>query len=311
MSGVALPTAADVDLAWAVVRAQLPPTPVRVVDGVLAKCEFEAPTGSFKVRGALAALSRAAGSGARAVVAASAGNHGAGVAWAAGRAGVEATIVVPRDCPPVKLDKMRRLGALVRVSEHAGYDAAESEALALAAALGVPFVSPFLDRDVMAGNGGTLARELVAQVPGLASVVVPVGGGGLLSGLLLELQRLAPEVRVAAVQSEACPSFVRSLADGCVYERWEGAATVAEGLEGGTGAPGVELALRYGVRALTVPEAEIVAAMRRVWRASRVSVEGSAAVVLAARAMGMLDPLPEPCAHVLTGGNVDPGQIGA
>ena len=277
----ALPSEADVDAAWRVVRAHFAASPIRTIDGHLCKVEGENPTASFKVRGALAALSDAAERGIERVVAASAGNHGSGVAFAAGVLGVQATVVVPSDCPKVKLDKMRALGADVRVSTSRGYDAADVEASAMAADAGVPFVSPFLDRQVMAGNGGTLAREIFEQVPDVGTIVVPVGGGGLLSGVLVEVARLRPSVRVVAVQSEACPSFARSLADGVVHERWTGGATLAEGLEGGTGAVGVALAQRAGVDVILVSEQAIAAAMRRVWSAHGVAIEGSAAVVLA------------------------------
>lgn len=304
-----VPDAAAVDAAFRAVREHFAPSGLRRVDGVWTKCESDNPTGSFKVRGALAALTRAGVDGVDRVVAASAGNHGAGVAFAAGRLGMHAVIVVPSDCPAVKLEKMRRLGADVRVSAHRGYDDAEAEARALASADGVPFVSPFLHTDVMAGNGGTLVRELLEQRPDMASLVVPVGGGGLLAGALAELERSAPRVAVVAVQSQACPAFVRSLEEGVVHERWQGDPTVAEGLEGGTGAPGVAMARRYGARAIAVPEPAIADAMRRIWRDENVAVEGSAAVVFAARAIGRLDDLPEPCVHVLTGSNVAPSLL--
>ncbi len=301
-----LPTSADVDRAWAAVRAHFGPSPIAIVDGVLCKLETDNPTGSFKVRGALAAMADAAASGVKTVVAASAGNHGGGLAFAAAALGMQARVVVPADCPALKRDKMQKLGADVVVSAHRGYDDAEAEAVAMAESLGVPFVSPFLDRMVMAGNGGTLVRELLAQVPDLASVVVPVGGGGLLSGVLAELERSAPHVVVVAVQSEACPAFVRSLEEGCVHTLWSGDATLAEGLEGGTGAVGVAMAQRYGARAILVTEDAIAAAMRRVHAAEGRVLEGSAAVVLAARANGQLHDLPEPCVHVLTGANAVP-----
>lgn len=306
-----LPSAHDVDAAMAAVRPHVAASRVGRLDGVLAKFENENPTGSFKVRGALAALSAARDSGAKRIVAASAGNHGAGIAYAAGVLDVRATVVVPRDCPSVKLEKMRRLGAEVVVSSHAGYDDAEADAIDMAEAEGVPFVSPFAASAVMAGNGGTVARELIEQVPDLAAVVVPVGGGGLLAGIISELERARPNVRVAAVQSEACPAFVRSLEDGTVYLRWDGEDGWAEGLEGGTGAAGVAAARRYGAEAFAVPEEAIRAAVRRIYARDGVAIEGSSAVVFAARALGMLDHLPEPCVHVVTGGNISKGRLTA
>lgn len=303
-----LPTAAQIGAAWAAVREAMPVSPIETVAlgecALLCKLETANPTGSFKVRGALAALTEARDAGAERIIAASAGNHGAGIAYAAGRLGVRATVAVPRNCPDIKRQKMDALGATIYVCDAHGYDDTEAHARTLAARHEMPFISPFLAPAVMAGNGGTLARELLEQVPELASIVLPVGGGGLLAGVLAELVRAGREhVRVVAVQSEACPAFVRSLEDGRVYERWEGDATLAEGLEGGTGVPAVEAARAYGVTALAVPESAIRDAMLTFHAATGQVIEGSAAVVVAARQMGALDALPVPCVHVITGAN--------
>lgn len=304
-----LPSAPDVDAAWQAIRPHLAPSRLGLLDGVLAKFENENPTGSFKVRGALAALAAARASGANRVIAASAGNHGSGIAYAAGKLGITATVVVPRDCPKVKLEKMRRYGADVHVSEFSGYDDAEAEAIERAGAEGVPFVSPFAATAVMAGNGGTVAREILQAQPDVASIVVPVGGGGLLAGIIAELERAAPSVQVAAVQSEACPAFVRSLEDGTTYLRWEGEESWAEGLEGGTGSAGVAAALRFGATACAVPESSVRVAVRRIYANDGIGIEGSSAVVFAARAEGLLAGLPEPCVHVVTGGNIAPERL--
>jgi threonine dehydratase len=114
---------------------------------------------------------------------------------------------------------------------------------------------------------------------------------------------------VVAVQSEACPAFVQSLADGTTYLRWEGEESWAEGLEGGTGATGVAAARRFGAKALAVPEDEVRAAVRRIYGRDSVAIEGSSAVVFAARQLGNLDDLPEPCVHVVTGGNVSGDRL--
>lgn len=303
-----LPTGADIDAAWDAVRDAMPISPLETLEigahTLLCKLETENPTGSFKVRGALAALAGARERGAERIIAASAGNHGAGIAFAAGRLGVRATVAVPRNCPDIKRDKMDALGATIYVCDALGYDDTEAHARTLAARHDIPFISPFLDTAVMAGNGGTLARELLDQVPDVAAIVLPVGGGGLLAGVLAELTRVGKtHVRVVAVQSEACPAFVRSLEDDRVYDRWEGETTLAEGLEGGTGAPAVEAARAYGVTALEVPEFAIRDAMLAFHDATGGVIEGSAAVVVAARTIGALDTLPEPCVHVITGAN--------
>lgn len=302
-----LPNAGVIDDAERVIRRYFPPSRIGKLGAVLAKFENENPTGSFKVRGALAALHQASLAGAKRVIAASAGNHGSGVAYASAKLGVSALVVVPSDCPKVKLDKMRSHGVDLHISQHAGYDDAETEALEMAAAEGVPFVSPFANRHVMAGNGGTVAREILAQVPDVASIVVPVGGGGLLSGIIAELHDVNRPVALAAIQSEACPAFVRSLADGKAYTRWQGEESWAEGLEGGTGELAVEVG--GGVLALAVPENSIRERVHWAYREHGIAMEGSSAVVFAARELGMLDALPEPCVHVVTGGNIGQDRL--
>src|SRR6266545_2798895 len=188
---VAEPTEADLERARVVVAAHLRPTPVvelELPDGrgtVLAKLECLQPTGSFKVRGALAALAAGGqgGQGGARVVTASAGNHGLGVVLAARRLGVPATVVVPTTASPAKLAALRRLGA--RLVEHGGgYEQAERHALRLAAEGGAAFLSAYNDPQVIAGQA-TWAYELPGQVERETTLVVPVGGGGLLAGTVL------------------------------------------------------------------------------------------------------------------------------
>lgn len=303
------PRAPDIDAAWSVVRAHFPVSPLHEHEGVFYKREDLLPTGAFKVRGALAALSGAREKGVDAVIAASAGNHGAGVAWAANALGMQATIVVPKGCPQVKQEKMARY-ARVLVCDAPGYDETEAIARRRAASEGVPFVSPFDDTAVMAGNGGTLGRELLEQLPALASVFVPVGGGGLLTGLLAAFAERDARPCVVTAQSEVSPAFTRSLEDGRVYETWAPAESLAEGLEGGTGATGVACAARYGVRALELREKAIGSAMLGLRERLGGPVEGSAAVAEAAR-LAIGDALPGPQVVIVTGGNVDPARLDA
>lgn len=300
------PSSADLRRALAVVRQHLPPTPlVEASPGVFHKLEYETPTGAFKMRGALAAAAQAVGRGASQLVAASAGNHGIGLAFAAHALGVRATIVVPSTTPSGKRARIEALGAELIVSASPSYDAAEDEARALAAQVGAQFCSPFDDTAVMAGNGGTVALEIIAaladsgQRPG--TIVLPVGGGGLLAGVLAALDDAELDADVVAVQSEACPSFFASLRDGRAYTRWDGAPTLAHGLEGGTGETAVVLALARGVRAVLVSETSIAAAIERYQGRTGVELDGSAAVVLAADAEGSLQRLREPAVFVLTG----------
>ena len=303
-----LPTPAIIDRALEVVRARFAPSPL-VGDGAIAwKLEQRLPTGAFKVRGALTAMQAARDLGVDAVIAASAGNHGAGIAWAAQQLRMRATIFVPRDCPAVKRRKMEA-GAEVVVCDTDGYDETERIARAAARERGVPFVSPFDDTQVMAGNGGTLGRELQQQRPELRTIVVPVGGAGLLAGLIAAYADRPTPPRFVAVQSEASAAFAHSLAAGHAYTTWPPVASLAEGLEGGTGAAGVAAALAGAVQAVVVPERAIARAMARMRAQFDEPIEGSAAVVEAARALGLLTHLPTPMGFLVTGGNVDVGAV--
>jgi threonine dehydratase len=304
------PDAAAIDAACAAIRPWFDPSPLVALDGLWGKAEYLLPTGAFKVRGALAALQAARAAGVNRVVAASAGNHGSGLGWAAQRLQMHVTVVVPRDCPSIKREKMEAL-ATVRVCEEPGYDAAETAARQLAAAEGVPFVSPFDDPHVMAGNGGTLARELLVQIPDLQTLVVPVGGGGLLTGALSALHHAGAPVRVVTVQSEASPAFTRSLAEQTWHATWPAAETLAEGLEGGAGATSIVAAAAYGVTPLLVSERAIADAMVDAWQRWGMTLEGSAAVVWAAWRTGMLADFEGPTVGILTGGNVAPDTLRA
>jgi len=302
------PTLDQIRAAHAVVREAFAPPPLVPWGPWRATAEYALPTASFKVRGALVAVRRALEAGAAGVVAASAGNHGQGVGWAAQRLGAPATIVVPRDCPAIKLEKMRRYADVI-VCEDAGYDAAEVFARRLAEDRGAPFVSPFDDPWVMAGNGGTIALEILDRCPDVSAVVVPVGGGGLFSGLWAAFDALAPHVQLVPVQSEASPAFTRSVAEGRWHATWPPAATLAEGLEGGAGQTSVALAIASGIGGRTVHESSIRDAMLTLHDATGVPIEGSAAVIEAARREGLLDDLDGEVIGILTGGNVAPATL--
>lgn len=302
-SGAPPPTRQQIAFARSTVAARLPVTPLLAHDGWQYKAEHRQPTGSFKVRGALTALAQAALQGNREVIAASAGNHGAAVAWAAAQLGIRATIVVPATCPAIKRRKMEQLAQVI-VHPSAGYDEAQRHAQELAAARGVRFVSPYDDPWVAAGNGASMMHEILEQQPYVSAVVLPVGGGGLMTGVLAVLDAYAPEVRVIPVQSLASPAFVRSLADNACYAQWPAANTLAEGLEGGAGATAVAMAKSHGLRGFAVCEQEIRAAMLDLFARWGAPIEGSAAVVEAVRSLPDLPDLgPHPVA-ILTGGNV-------
>jgi threonine dehydratase len=271
-------------------------------------------TGSFKARGALLALERNQARGR--IVAASAGNHGAAVAFASHVLGIPATVCVPRTAPRAKRDKIEQWGAelVVVASEH--YDDAEALAKEIAVTQGAAFVSPEDDVDVVLGNGVSLGFEIVRGMGSVPErVLAPFGGGGLATGLAWAMQRESgsPGRSVWGAQSEASCAMAMSLEGGAAVERLEtGATTLAEGLEGGISADAFERARSAVAGVVVVGEARIAAAMVHAYRDMGLVLEGSAAAAL----VPVLDELPEALrggdlVAVLTGRNVDPERIDA
>lgn len=307
-------TEAHLDSAIAAVRDACSGTPLvpapKVAPRVWLKVETEQPTGAFKVRGALAKLaSLGPDERARGVIAASAGNHGLGVAWAGKRLGIRVTVVVPESAPRVKRDGIRALGAEV-LTAAGGYDDAEVVARERSTTESRTFVSPYDDPFVAAGNGGTLGVEILRALPHASAIVTPIGGGGLAIGLAAARRREGAKLRIVGVQSEACPAMVRSLAEGRALERFEGAPTLAEGLEGGVSSSAFELVRREVDEVTLVSELAIAMAMRFAKRELGRTLEGSAAVALA-WAIDNAEKLPGdgPVVVILTGQNVDPGTL--
>jgi threonine dehydratase len=280
------------------VAAHLAPTPL--VDSALGggcrlKLETFQPTGAFKVRGALAALARLPAG--VAAVTASAGNHGLGVAWAARTLGRAATIVVPETASPAKIAALRGLGADLRTAG-AGYDEAERHALALAAD-GRAFVSAYNDRDVIAGQA-TLGTELP---DGPLCVVVPVGGGGLLAGMVSWAAGRGG-VRVVGVEAAASRAVSAAVAASEIVEVEVG-ATLADGLAGNLepGSVTVEAARRAELTAVGEPAIE--RAMRALARAHGLLAEGAGAAALAALVDGRVAARPgETVVALVTGRNI-------
>jgi len=298
---VRMPTAEDLHRARAVVREHLRPTPLVSSAGFRLKLECWQPTGSFKVRGALAALSALDGAArAAGVVAASTGNHGLGVGYAAGRLGIAATVVVPETASPAKLDKLRRIG--VRLIQHGdGGAAAEAHALDLAAD-GATYVSPYNDPEVIAGQS-TIGDELRAQVDGPLTVVVPVGGGGLASGLALWAAD-QPDVRIVGVEAVASQPVSAAVAAGRTVTV-PVAPTLADALAGNLEPDSITPAIlaAHDVLLLAVTESEIRAAMRRLATDNGLVVEGGAAVAVAALLAGKV-PVTGQAVALVTGRNV-------
>jgi threonine dehydratase len=307
------PGPAHLEAAWKAVRRFLAVTPVvgapQLGSTVSVKVETVQPTGSFKVRGGLAAVSATLEEEpGRAVVASSAGNHGLGLAFAASKLGAQVTVVVPTGASAAKVSALQQFD-LRLVLHGEGYRDAETHALELAARDGSRYVSPYNDPEVIAGQS-TIARELVEQVPNLGTVVVPCGGGGLLSGVILGLEGTG--VRVVGVESEASPSMSTALAAGAIVPI-DVEPTVADGLAGNLepGAVTVDIALAHGVEVLTVSEADIRSAMAFSATKMGLVLEGAGAVGIAALRAGVVTPAAEGKETVvlLTGRNVAPSLL--
>jgi threonine dehydratase len=305
----------DVRRARELLRPHLEPTPLRRsfalrrANGWL-KLECWQPTGSFKVRGALATLaSLSAAERARGVVAASAGNHALGVAFAAATLGGEtkATLFVPETAPRAKLEKLRAFPVAVR---EAGltYDEAHAEAQAFVQATGATYVHAFEDPRTAAGQG-TCALEILEQLEDAGTILVPVGGGGLIAGVAAAVKALRPEVRIVAVQPEASPALAESLRLGRPLLEYQAGATLADGLAGGIGLVAWEhRALIDAV--VNVPEVETERAMAALLAEDQVLAEASGAVAVAALRAGLVSGEGRPVVVVVTGSNVDASVLG-
>ncbi|HEX6059367.1 MAG TPA: pyridoxal-phosphate dependent enzyme [Gemmatimonadaceae bacterium] len=271
---------------------------------VFLKLETEQVTGSFKPRGAFNAIAALGDeTRRRGVVASSAGNHGLGVAFAAKHFGVPATVFVPRTAPDVKKRGIAALGATVDDSQP-DYDAAMTAAIAHAAERGKTFVNPCLGDDLLAGQG-TVALEILEELPELASVVLPVGGGGLLGGTAMLLRRVAPHVSIIGAQSEETAAMSRSLAAGRVVEI-PSVPTLADGLAGQIDDAALDIG-RHGLdEIVTLSEERIGATIAWLARTEELVVEGAGSVAVGAVLERLSSRLTTPAAIVVSGRNIDP-----
>ena len=289
-------------------RTPLDPSPeLSAMSGreVFVKCENLQRTGSFKIRGATAKMtSLSKDEIRRGVVAASAGNHGQGVAWIAREMGIEATVYVPSVIPSTKREAIERFGAKVIVGRHEAYDAAEAEALAACEREGKTWISPYDDPLVMAG-AGTTGCEIFEELDDLDALLIPVGGEGLAVGVSIAARAMSPSTRIVGVNTSASPAFHLSRLEGKARLTLESTPTLAEGLEGGISQRVFELADKYIDDVIVANEATLPRAIAEVLRAHHFAIEGSAAVVVAALLDDLVDPKLRRVGLLLTGGNID------
>lgn len=296
-----------VDAAYDAIHSYLPPT--RLVEfrdardrRVFLKLETEQPTGSFKVRGALSNL-LGQGETHAGFVAASAGNHGLGVAWAARASGRKEpiTICVPASAPQAKIRKLRGYDIDLRISGET-FDDALRFAREFERETGARFIHAYDDPMTAAGQG-TMAVE-IQQAMTVGTIVVPVGGGGLITGNAAWFKQRHPKVKVVAVQPDASPALSESVLRGRALIEYPAGPTLADGLSGGIGQ--IVFSHRDLIdEVVNVPEDRIRLAIRNLHVGNGVKAEASGAIALAALDLKESHSWPEPIVCVITGSNID------
>lgn len=261
-------------------------------------------TGSFKVRGSYYKMSTLSPEEKeRGVIACSAGNHAQGVALSAQKNGIKAVICLPDGAPISKIEATKSYGAEVCLVEGV-YDDAYKKALELRDKEGYTFIHPFDDEDVIAGQG-TIALEIIEQLPNVDAVIVPVGGGGLISGIAYTIKALNPRVKVYGVQANGAPSMYKSIKNEKI-EELQSVSTIADGIA--VKKPGnltYELCSKYVDDIVTVSDDEISAAILALMEQHKLVTEGAGAISVAAAMFGKLDIAGKKVVCLLSGGNID------
>src|SRR6202162_6075660 len=310
---------AEIQRAAARIRGHVRRTPLLATDlapGLMVKPESLQLTGSFKARGAFNAVLSlverepdVAG-----VVTHSSGNHGQALARAAQTAGLPATIVVPDGVTPAAVEGIRSFGATV-VSEGVTFDNREETAEGIARSQGLRLIHPYDDWDVIHG-AGTVGLEILEDVSAPGAVVVPIGGGGQISGIALALAVLSPDTAVIGVEPEAADDAARSLRTGTLQSLPSDPVTLAEGVKSKSiGSRNFEVLIGHGLvrDIVTVSEPELKDALRVAWKRLKLAIEPTAALALAAylTGRGPAGRGEHPTVIVLSGGNFDPPTVAA
>ena len=288
-----------------VTRLDLSSTFSRMTGGeIYLKCENRQKTGSFKIRGASNKIAALVERGeVKSVVASSAGNHAQGVAFAARNFGIPATIAMPATAPIAKVQATQGYGAKVVLSGDC-YDDAYAKACEICEEEGATFLHPYNDLEVIAGQG-TLGLEILSDLPTVDIVIVPAGGGGLLSGVAACIKQINPRIQVIGVQAEGADAIARSFREK-KYISTDAVSTIADGIA--VKAPGditVELINRYVDDVVTVSDIEISEAILMLMERCKQIVEPSGATPVAAVLKGKVDVKGKKVVCLLSGGNID------
>ena len=261
-------------------------------------------TGSFKLRGAYYKISQLTDEEkSRGVIACSAGNHAQGVALGATHNGIKALICLPAGAPMSKIEATKNYGAEVCLVPGV-YDDAYAKAIQLRDEYGYTFVHPFDDPKVIAGQG-TIGLEILEEMPDVEAVIVPIGGGGLISGVAFAIKTLRPEIKVYGVQSSGAPSMVASLQEGAI-RHLNNVSTIADGIA--VKEPGVntfELCNKYVDEVVTVSDEEIAAAILALIEQQKLVAEGAGAVSVAAAMFNKVPIKGKKTVCLVSGGNID------
>ena len=261
-------------------------------------------TGSFKVRGAYYKMEcLTEEEKAKGVIACSAGNHAQGVALAAKKKGIKAVICLPEGAPISKVEATKSYGAEVCLVPGV-YDDAYQKALQLRDEMGYTFVHPFNDEEVIAGQG-TIALEIAEQLPNVDAVIVPIGGGGLISGIAYTMKTLNPKIKIYGVEAKGAPCMKNALEKGGL-EKLASVSTIADGIA--VKQPGdltYELCEKYVDEIVTVTDDEISAAILALMEKQKLVAEGAGAVSVAAVMFNKIDLKGKKAVCVLSGGNID------
>lgn len=261
-------------------------------------------TGAFKLRGAYYKISTLTDEEkARGVIACSAGNHAQGIAYSAARNGVRSIICMPAGAPLSKIEATKNYGAEVVLVDGV-YDDAYKKAVELTEQNGYTFAHPFNDERVIAGQG-TIALEILEQLPEVEQVIVPIGGGGLISGVAYAIKHLKPECRVIGVQAAGAPSMYKSIRQGRIIEL-PSVSTIADGIAVKT--PGeltFDLCTKYVDEIVTVSEDEIASAILTLMETQKSVAEGAGATSVAAAMFGKVDTTHKKTVCLVSGGNID------
>lgn len=286
-------------------RTDLIPVPnINPMSNIYLKTENLQITGSFKVRGAYNKISQLPEEEKqKGVIACSAGNHAQGVALAAARSGIHSLICIPEGAPISKVEATKSYGAEVCLVKGV-YDDAYQKACELQKESGAVFIHPFDDPEVIAGQG-TIGLEILEQLPEVDAVIVPVGGGGLISGVAYAVKALRPSCKVYGVQAAGAPSMVQALRDKKV-EALKGVSTFADGIA--VKCPGeltYDLCSAYVDEIVTVTDDEIATAILTLIEQHKLIAEGAGAVSVAAAMFNKVDVKGKTVACLLSGGNID------